>query len=81
MSFRGKKPKKKTNSDNECYNYHIFGHFQKDSFLSDRELNRTTQQSQKKDSSKKNPRRDMNVLRNSNPNQAHQDTKNNKAAK
>ncbi len=45
MAFRDKGPKRKANSDDECYNCHKFGHFGWNCFLLDRRLNRNTQQS------------------------------------
>ena len=36
MAFRDKDSKRKVNSDDECYNYHKFGHFGRDCFLPDR---------------------------------------------
>lgn len=50
MVFRDKRPKRKVRSDNEYYNCHKLGHFGRDCFLPDRKLNRTTQQSRRKES-------------------------------
>lgn len=36
--------KRKIASENKYYNCHKFGHFKRDSFLSDRKVNRNTQQ-------------------------------------
>ena len=45
MTLRDKDISKKANSDNECYNYHKLNHFRQDCSLSNRRLNKTTQQS------------------------------------
>lgn len=56
MAFSNKNtPKKKANSNNECYNHHKFGHFRRNFSLPNRRLNKNTHQSQKK----KSQRRDL----------------------
>ncbi len=57
MAFRDKEgPKRKANSNDECYNYHKLGYFGKDYFLLNKRLNRTTK-SQREESRKRNSRR------------------------
>lgn len=76
MTFRDKSPRRKANSNEECYNYHKFGHFERDCFLPDKKLNRNTQQSRRKKSRKGDSRRDRSGTRDSTPNQEHQATEN-----
>lgn len=50
MIFREKNaPKGKANSNNECYNCHKLGHFERDYSLSDKKLNKNIQQFWRKD--------------------------------
>lgn len=39
MIFQDRYRKKKTSTDDKCYNYHNFGHFDQDYPLSDKRLN------------------------------------------
>lgn len=55
--FRDKKFKKKTNSNNNCYNLHKLRDFRKHCFLLDKRLKRTTQKSQREESQKMDLRR------------------------
>lgn len=45
IAFRAEKPKKMASGGNKCYNCHKFGHFKRDSFLSNRRLNEIIYQS------------------------------------
>lgn len=69
--FRDKRPKKKTNSDNKYYNCHKLGHFEKDSFLPDKRLNKTTQQFRRRKSQGGNSRKGRNGQSNTS-NKVHQ---------
>ena len=79
MTFRDKGPKRKVNSDDECYNCHKFGHFGRDCFLPDRRLNRNTQQSRKEESRRGDSRRGRDGTRSNTPNRAHQAAENRSA--
>ncbi len=76
MAFKDKGPKRKANSDHECYNCHKFGHFERDYFLPDRKLNRNTQQSRREKSRRGNSRRGRGGIRSNTPNRAHQAVEN-----
>ena len=81
MAFRDKSgPKKKANSDDECYNYHKLGHFGRDCSLPDKRLNRNTQQSRREQSRRGDSRRGYQSGGQSDsratPNRAHQASEN-----
>lgn len=75
MTFRNKKPKRKANSDDKCYNYHKLEHFGRDCFLPNRRLNRTTQQLRRGESQRDDSRKSRSGRSNT-PNQAHQAVEN-----
>lgn len=76
MALRDKGPKKKAISDDKCYNCHKLGQFGRDCFLLDRRLNRTTQQSWREESRRRDSRRGRSGIRSNTLNQAHQAVEN-----
>lgn len=62
-----------------CYNCHKFGHFEWHYFLPDRKLNKNTQQTQNKQSYRKDVCRDRDGIRDRRPNRANQAAKNKNA--
>lgn len=81
MAFRDKSgPKKKANSNDECYNCHKLGHFGRDCSLPNRRLNRNIQQSRREQSRRGDSRRGYQSGEQSDsratPNRAHQASKN-----
>lgn len=74
------RPKRKANSNNECYNCHKFGYFEQDCLLPNRRLNRNIQQSWREESWKRDLRREHQSRRQNDsratPNRAYQTPEN-----
>lgn len=58
MAVRNKRPRRNARNNNKCYNCHKLRQFGRDCFLPNRRLNRTTQQSRREESPKRDSRRE-----------------------